>query len=115
MKLLAKIIVAVLANAAGLWAATTYIPGFELSGGWKQIFMLALIFTALNFILKPILKLIFGPVIILTLGAGLIFVNILLLFVLDKISQNLTIVGIPALIYGTILIGLINFIFHLIP
>jgi putative membrane protein len=113
MKWLAKIVVAVAANAVALWAATSYIPGFTLTGGFSEFVRVALILTALNFVLKPILKLILGPVIVLTLGIGLIIVNSLILYILDFLSKNLTIETIPALVYSAILIGFVNFIFHL--
>lgn len=113
MKLLAKIIVAIAANALGLWAATSYVPGFKITGGFKQFIIIAVILTLLNFVLKPILKLVLGPIIILTLGFGLIIVNALILYILDKLLPNITIETIPALIYSTIIIGLVNFIFHL--
>lgn len=112
MKLLAKIIVAVLANAIGLWAANAYIPGFVLTGDFKQVLGIAVILTLLNFFLKPILKLVLGPIIVLTLGLGLIVVNALVLYILDFFSKNLMIENIPALVYSTVLIGFINFVFH---
>lgn len=113
MKFLAKIIITIAINVFALWAAATYIPGFKITSDFKQIVIIAIIFSALNLVLKPIIKLILGPVIVLTLGLGVILVNALMLFILDKLSQNITIETIPALIYGTILIGLINFVLHL--
>ncbi|MDP2599062.1 MAG: phage holin family protein [Candidatus Liptonbacteria bacterium] len=115
MKFIGKLVAHTLANALGFWAAIKYIPGFTITGDWEAFFVLAFALTILNFVLKPILKMILGPIIILTLGFGLILVNALILYGLDRFSTNLTIETIPALIYSTILIGLINFLFHLIP
>lgn len=113
MRWLAKLVVIIAANAIGLWLAAIYIPGFKLEGDLREILTIAAIFTLLNFFLKPILKLVLGPIIILTLGLGLIIVNALVLYVLDIFSQNLTIETIPALLYATLLVGVINFVFHL--
>jgi putative membrane protein len=113
MKFLAKIIIAVAVNTFALWAANAYIPGFVVTSNFNQAVIIAVIFSALNLVLKPILKLIFGPVIVLTLGLGIIIVNALILYILDIFSKNLTIETIPTLAYGTILIGLINFVLHL--
>lgn len=113
MKFLAHLLFIITANAVALWVAAKYIDGFTLDGGIREIIIAALIFTVLNSLLKPILKLLLGPIIILTLGLGLILVNALILYVLDIFSQNLTIEGISALVYSTILIGVINFVFHL--
>ena len=113
MRLIAKLIVIIVANALAIWVAAKYIDGFSLTGGIREIIIAGAIFTLLNFFLKPILKLLLGPIIILTLGFGLILVNALILYILDISSPNLTIEGISALVYSTILIGVINFVFHL--
>jgi len=113
MKWLVKIVIAVAANAIGLWVANAYVPGFVLSGAFKDIAAIAAILTALNFFLKPILKLVLGPIIILTLGLGIIVVNSIILYILDILSKNLTIETIPAYIWSAILISVINFMFHI--
>ena len=113
MKSLTKLIVIIAANALALWAAAEYISGIRFSGGVYELVVAASIFTLLNFFLKPILKLLLGPLIILTLGFGLILVNALILYILDLFSQNLMIDGFLPLLYATILVGVINFVFHL--
>ena len=112
MKPVAHVLVAIIANAIGLVASAYFITGFGLNVNAASLLVLAAILTALNFFLKPILKLFLGPIIVLTLGLGLIVVNALILYVLDILSQNLTIDGIPALIYASVIIGLVNFVFH---
>jgi putative membrane protein len=112
MKWLSRVIVAVLLNALGLWVAANYIPGFRLVADAKEIAIIAAILTVLNFVLKPILTLVLGPVIVLTLGLGILFVNALVLYVLDIFVQNLRIETVLALIYATFLFSIINFVFH---
>ncbi len=102
----------VVVNAVVFWGLNNYLDGFSLTGDWRQIAGVAVVFTLLNLILKPVLKLILSPIIILTLGVGLIFVNILMLFILDRITNNLTIVGILPLVYAAIVLGVANFIVH---
>jgi uncharacterized membrane protein YvlD (DUF360 family) len=53
-----------------------------------------------------------GPIIILTLGLFNLVINAGLLYIVDKYSQNLTITGLPALAYGTIIITIVNVITH---
>ncbi len=112
MKLGVKIIVAVIANAVGLLAAAQYVSGFNVSISAQTLLMLAAILTLLNFVVKPILKLFLGPIIILTLGLGLIVVNMIILHILDILSPNLTIETIPALLYASLIIGAINVVVH---
>jgi len=113
MRLLAKLILIIAANAAAIWAATRYIEGVNFEGGLRELAVAALILIALNLVLKPLLKLFLGPIIILTLGLGLVLVNAIVIYILDIFSKNLTIDGIPALFYATILISALNFVVHL--
>ncbi len=113
MRWIARIVIAVAINLVAVWAAATWIPGVTVSTGFSAILKVGLILTLLNFVLKPILKMFLGPIIVLTLGLGLIVVNAIVLYALDKLSADFSIVGVPALFYAAVFIGLINFAFHL--
>ena len=113
VRLLSKLIFVVAANAAAIWAATQYIDGVRFDGSFRELAVAAAILTALNFVVKPVLKMILGPIIILTLGLGLVLVSAIVIYILDLFSNNLTIEGIPALFYTTILISAVNFVVHL--
>jgi putative membrane protein len=71
-------------NAVALWVAAWAIPGITFGGGttgqvvWTVV-IVALIFGIVNFFIKPILKLISLPLIILTLGLFVFIVNALML------------------------------------
>ncbi len=112
MKILIRWAVAVVLNVVLLLVAREIIPGFLLAGAWTDWLVLGVILTILNFILKPILRFFLAPVIILTLGLGLILVNMLLLYLLDILSGNLTIQGVAALFFAALLFGIFNLIFH---
>lgn len=113
MKFLAKLLVTVLVNAAGLLIARYFVTGFHLEGTIKEVLLVAAILTALNLVVKPILSLLFGPIILLTLGLGVIIVNTVILYLLDIISPSLTIEGVPALLYASIILSVVNFVLHL--
>ena len=117
MGLIGKLFTALIANAAGLLATAYFVPGFVIVGGsesfnYRAFIVLALVLTALNFLVKPFLKLLLGPIIILTLGLGLIAVNAFLLYILDVFSKDLMIETIPALLLATLIIGFANLVFH---
>ena len=48
------------------------------------------------------------PIIILTFGLGIIAVNALIIYLLDILMVNITITGLVPLVYGTLVISLIN-------
>lgn len=68
-----------LGTAASVWVAVWLIDGFEFSGELWQFLIVAAIVGLANAIVKPILKLLSLPIIVLTLGLFLIVVNALVL------------------------------------
>ena len=121
MRGILKFAVVVAGNALALWIAWLYVPGFELNTtNWIQLALIGLILSLLNGLLKPILRLILGPIIILTLGIGLLVVNGLILYLLpiivnyiDFLRGSIIIQDIPALVYSTLIVTVINFIIHI--
>jgi putative membrane protein len=123
MHWLVKLVLVTAGNAFALWLANRYISGFILTSPLLGLILLGLTLTILNFLLKPVLTLILGPIIILTLGLGLILVNAIILWLaaylshlpqLDFIHGSITIQTIPALILGTLIVSVVNFVIHLV-
>ncbi len=113
MKFIGKFIFHIFANAVGILAASHFITGFKFGGGFLELITAALIFTAINTFIRPIVKLFLGPFIILTFGLLIIAINAAMLYLLDIWRQALTIEGIKPLIFATLIIGAINFLFNI--
>jgi len=110
MRFLAGIIFHIFANLVALWLAISFVPGFLFSGTALDLLMAAFILTIINYLLKPILKLILGPLIVLSLGLLTIVVNMATLYFLDVFSEAIKIEGLGPLFWGTIIVSVVNFI-----
>lgn len=78
-------------NAVALYAAIAIMSGHGItpqSGSWLSFIWLALIFGLVNAILRPILKLLTCPLIILTLGLGTLLINTLLFYLSGVIGTR---------------------------
>lgn len=62
-----------------MWVATLLIDGFDFTGAWWQLLLVAVIVGLANALVKPILSFFSIPFIIVTLGLFLIVVNALVL------------------------------------
>ncbi len=113
IKLIIKIFFLFLSNLAAIWTAAYFVSGFDISFNFNGLIEVAAIFTALNFLIKPIIKLILSPIIIITLGLGFILVNGAILYMLDFFSENITITGLTSLFYATLIISVVNLILNL--
>lgn len=101
-------IIKVLINAAALWVAARFVPGIDLTADIWQILLIALVFGLINTFLKPILKLLSLPVIILTLGLFAIIVNVILLAITAALMDGLTIDGFLPALLGSIVISIVS-------
>jgi len=105
-----RFIVRILGNSLALYAAYWIVPGFVFSGGIKEYAMAGAVLGLLNMIVKPVIKFISFPVIILTLGLFTIVINALLLWLVDYIFDFVAISDIVNLVWATIVISIVNMI-----
>ena len=113
--MLSQLIWSIIGNALALLASAYFVQGFNLDlSNLKAFAILVVIFTLLNMIVKPIIRFFVGPLIILTLGLFNLVITAGLLYVVDIYSPNLTIVGLPALIAGTITITVVNVLIQVV-
>ncbi len=112
MRFIARLIFSFFSNLIALGAAVYFIPSFSITPNLVNFLGVAGIFTLINIFIKPLLKLVMTPIIIITFGLGIIFVNMLTLYLLDFLSVNITIEGLQALLYSSLIIGLVNLLIN---
>jgi putative membrane protein len=84
-----RFLLRILINAAALWAATEIVPGVRHDGTWTSLLLVALVFGLLNAIVRPILKLLTCPLILLTLGLFTFVINAVMLWLTSAVSESL--------------------------
>lgn len=101
-------------NAAALYAAALIVPGIDFEGDWMGIVWLALIIGLLNALVRPLLKLLTLPLIILTLGLFTIVINTLVLMLTSSIGNvfglGLTVDGFWPALLGSLVISIVSMI-----
>ncbi|MCL4403851.1 phage holin family protein [Patescibacteria group bacterium] len=108
MKFVARFVFHIVSNAVALLAASYFIPGFMLTGGVVPLATAALVLTLINTFIRPILKLLLGPIVVITFGLFTIVINAALLYLLDLWSPAITIQGYLPLLLGTLIVSAVN-------
>jgi|WetSurMetagenome_2_1015567.scaffolds.fasta_scaffold176876_2 putative membrane protein len=108
MNLLLRVIIQIFANSAAILAADWLVPGFVFRGDWQDLFLAGAILGIVNSLLRPIVKLLTLPVIILTLGLFTIIINIAMLFLAASFIPGLIIIGFWAGFWAVIIISIVN-------
>ena len=112
MKFLAKLIFFLFSNLMALLLVDYFVEGVNIIPGFINFLTAAAILTLINIFIRPLIKLVLTPIIILTLGLGIILVNALTLYILDFFSNEITIIGITALIYATLIVSAVNILIN---
>jgi putative membrane protein len=106
-----KIILRILINAAALWVAASFVPGIR-AGGFGSILALALVFGLVNAFVRPFLKLVSCPIILLTLGLFTLVLNALMLMLAAWLGRGLgiefTVDGFVPAFLGALIISVVS-------
>ncbi|MDO8577189.1 MAG: phage holin family protein [Candidatus Daviesbacteria bacterium] len=81
-----------LINLVSLWATTKIISGLTYTGGLKSLVLGGLAFMAINLALVPLLRILFLPLNLLTLGLFAWLINVLALYALTTIISDFQLV-----------------------
>jgi len=98
-------------NTAALFVADWLFDGLDFESAWKVVIAGA-VFGIVNWIVKPITTFLAIPLIIVTLGIALFFVNLLMLYITSWVSPGFQIDSFWSAVGGTIVIWLVNSILH---
>ena len=77
-----------IATGLGLLVAVAVVPGLRFTGNAGQFIVLALIFGLVNAVIRPILKFLSCPLVLLTLGLFVLIINALMLYITQALAQT---------------------------
>jgi len=97
-------------NLAALWVASELFDGMTYGDSFWVLVLAALVFTIVNWIVKPVVAVLSIPLIIATLGIAYFFVNVLMLLVTDWVVGDFEAGGFWTVVGATIVIWLVNLV-----
>ena len=106
-----RFIIQIFSNALAIFLAAYLIPGIVFTGDILTLIIAGLSLGLINFLIRPILKIISAPLIILSLGLFTIVINMFLLWVLSYLIPELIITGFWSYFWGVLIISLVNIFF----
>lgn len=111
MGFLAKFLAKILLNAAALYVAAIYFPGFVISGGVPAFIIGAVFLAALTSFLRPVLRIVSAPLVWVSFGLFNLVINMFILWLADKFLAQLAIADLTTLFWVSIILALANSFF----
>ena len=117
----------IIAGILGIFLATKFVPGvsleiipgqsqffgIEFTAPWQVLVLVGGVLGLVNFFIKPILKIITLPLRVLTFGLFSLVMNMLMVWMVDILFPELTILGLIPLFWTTIIVWVLCFLLGL--
>jgi putative membrane protein len=103
-----EILLRYVGNLAALWVASEIFDEMTYGDSFAVLAVAALVFTIVNWVVKPILAILSIPIIILTFGIAYFAVNMLMLVLTDVVVGDFEAGGFWTVVGATIVIWLVN-------
>lgn len=100
----------IIANAIAVLVSAWLVQNVFYEYEFFSLVKIAVMLAAANSLVKPVLKMIFSPLILITLGLFTLVINIFLIWLVTYFAPELSIVGFSAYFFVMIIVSFFNFI-----
>ena len=107
---MAELLARLVGNLAALWVASEIFDEMTYGDSFWVLLAAAVVFTIVNWIVKPIVAILSIPFIIVTLGIAYFFVNVLMLLLTSVVVPDFAVGGFWTYVGATIVIWLVNLV-----
>lgn len=105
-----RFLVKLLVNALALWVADWLLSGFTVYGGAMGYLVGGLVLAVLYTFLRPIVRLVSLPLMLITFGLFSIVINAAILLLAAHWLGSIMITGVSTLIWATLIISAVNIV-----
>jgi putative membrane protein len=99
-------------NVAALFVASWLLSGVTYGDSWWTLFLAGIVFTIVNWFVKPLLTLLSIPFIVVTLGLFYLLINVLMLYVTDWVVPDFEIRTFWWGALAAIIVSIVNGLLH---
>jgi putative membrane protein len=103
-----EILLRYVGNLAALWVASEIFDEMTYGDSFAVLAIAALVFTIVNWVVKPVLAILSIPLIIITFGIAYFFVNMAMLWLTDVVVGDFEAGGFWTVVGATIVVWLVN-------
>lgn len=108
--MLLRLVYVWIVNVVALGVATFFVDGLDYEDDYWILVVAGLVFGLTNLFLKPVVKWLALPIIVLTLGLALFAINLLMLYVTSWIVPGFDIETFVAGLWATVIVTAVNWV-----
>ena len=101
-----------LGTVAAVILTVNIIPGISIAGGWTTVLLVALVWSVIVMVIKPVLSILTLPITILTLGLFSFVLNALLFWAMTLVVPGFAVAGFVPAILGALALSIFTWLIH---
>lgn len=97
-------------TAAAVFLVVEYVPGITVSGGWTTILLVALVWSVITMVIRPVLSILTLPLTIITIGLFSFVLNALLFWAMEFVVPGFDVAGFIPALFGVVALSIANWL-----
>lgn len=107
-----KTILRYLGTVAAVILTVNIVPGIGITGGWETTLLVALVWSVITLVIRPVLSILTLPITIITLGIFSFILNALLFWAMTLIVPGFHVAGFFAAVLGVIVLSILTWLIN---
>ena len=103
-----------LGTVAAVMLTVYLVPGITITGGWETILLVALVWSVIVMVIKPVLQILTLPITIITLGLFSFVLNALLFWAMTLLVPGFEISSFLSAFLGALVLSIASWLIHMI-
>lgn len=101
-----------LGTAAAVYLTVYLVPGITISGGWVTTLLVALVWSVITMVIRPVLSILTLPITIVTLGLFSFVLNAVLFWAMTLVVPGFEVAGFFPALLGAIVLSVISWLIN---
>lgn len=101
-----------LGTVAAVVLTVNIVPGIAVSGGWLTVLLVALVWSVITMIIRPVLSILTLPITLLTFGLFSFVLNALLFWAMELVVPGFSVDGFLSALLGAVVLSVISWLIH---
>lgn len=104
------IVLKYLGTVAAVALTINIVPGISVAGGWPTIFLVALVWSVIAMVVRPVLSILTLPITVITLGLFSFVLNALLFWAMTLLIPGFMVAGFFPALLGAIVLSILSWL-----
>ncbi len=101
-----------LGTVAAVYLTVSLVPGITVGGGWTTILLVALVWSVITMVIRPVLGILTLPITLITFGLFSFVLNALLFWAMTLVVPGFAVAGFLPALLGALVLSVLSWLIH---